>query len=52
MANQKTESMDKAVRDEMMRLLRRGVENPTELTLSALMVINVIELLSPSQLSF
>ena len=34
MANQKTESMDKAVRDEMMRLLRRGVENPTELTLS------------------
>ena len=29
MANQKTERMDKAVRDEMMRLLRERVEDPT-----------------------
>ena len=29
MANQKTEGMDKAVRDEMMRLLRERVNDPT-----------------------
>ena len=29
MANQNTERMDKAVRDEMMRLLRERVNNPT-----------------------
>ena len=31
MANQKTERMDKAVRDEMMRLLRERVNDPTKM---------------------